>query len=203
LGTLSVLTNLHKVLLGRRALHGRAWRRTRSPLGPSSAYRYLTLYYNRSPNNSATFRRWRARAHQHEERLRRRRTPPCKHDGARAVEAQRARRVADQRHESTCGHHTDGRRAPFPQEEPLAAAGELCASRRRAAPAWRMAGDVASFTTRSALGASITFTAAMRQPLRDFRPGLDRRHAPGSADARSATPTSCGNVVSAFSMSLN
>jgi hypothetical protein len=98
LGTLSVLTNLHKVLLGRRALHGRAWRRTRSPLGPSSAYRYLTLYYNRSPNNSATFRRWCARAHQHEERLRRRRTPPCKHDGARAVEAQRARRVADQRH---------------------------------------------------------------------------------------------------------
>jgi hypothetical protein len=43
LGTLSALTNLHKVLLGRRALHGRAWRRTRSPLGPSSAYRYLTL----------------------------------------------------------------------------------------------------------------------------------------------------------------
>ena len=73
LGTLSVLTNLHKVLLGRRALHGRAWRRTRSPLGPSNAYRYLTLSYNRSPNNSVTFRRWRTHARQHEKLLVRRR----------------------------------------------------------------------------------------------------------------------------------
>ena len=154
MGTLSVLTNLHKVLLGRRALHGRAWRRTRSPLGPSNVYRYLTLSYNRSPNISAAFRQWRARAYQHEERLRRRRTPPCEHDGARAVEAQRARRAANPHHGSTHGHCIDARRARLPQEEPLAAAGELCASRRRAAPAWRMAGDVASFTPRSALGAA-------------------------------------------------
>ena len=142
------------MLLGRRALHGRAWRRTRSPLGPSNVYMYLTLSYNRSPNNSAAFRRWWAHAHQHQKLVRRRRTQSCKHDGSRAPEAQRARRAADPRHESTCGYHTDGRHAWLPQEEPLAAAGELCASRRRAAPAWRMAGDVASFTPRSYLGAS-------------------------------------------------
>jgi hypothetical protein len=40
---------------------------------------------------------------------------------------------------------------------------------------------------------SSTFTAAIRQPLRVFRPGFDRHHAPKSPDARSATPTSCGN----------
>jgi hypothetical protein len=147
-------TTLHKVLLGRRALHGRARRRTRSPLGPSNEYRYHTTSYNRSPNISAAFRHWQARAHQHEERLRRRRTPPCKHDGARAVEAQRARRAAYPHHRSTHGHCIDARRARLPQEEPLAAARELCASRRRAAPAWRMAGDVDLFTPRSALGAA-------------------------------------------------
>ena len=32
-----VYTNLRVVILGRRALHGRAWRRTRSPLSPNDA----------------------------------------------------------------------------------------------------------------------------------------------------------------------
>jgi hypothetical protein len=50
---------------------------------------------------------------------------------------------------------------------------------------------------------SITFTAAVRQPVRVFRPGFDRHHALHSPDARRATPTSCGNVVSAFLLCPN
>jgi hypothetical protein len=136
--------------------------------------------------------------HQHEIKLlRRRRTPPCKHDGSRAAEAQRARRAADPRHESTHGHCIDARCAVCAASAgraSRAAAGEVCASRRRAAPAWAMAhGWRRGLIHTLERPRSSTFTAAMRQPLRVFRPGFDRHHAPKSPDARSATPTSCGN----------
>jgi hypothetical protein len=191
------------VVLGRRALYGRAWRRTGSPLGPSNAYTYLTPSYNRSPNNSATFRRWRAHAHQHQKLLRRRQTQSCKHDGSRAAEAQRARRAADPRHESTCGHHTDGRRAWLPPRRSLWQQQE--SSAHHASVQHQHGAWLATWPC-SHLGApSEHHVHSRRAPAgSSFSTGcVDRHHALPLADARRSSPTSCGNVVSAFLLCPN
>lgn len=88
---------------------------------------YPTVGHRPSPPNSDTDRSTRITS---EELLK---TPTvssaCEQDGSRASEAQCARRVVHLHHRSTHSHPTDGRSSWLPQEKPLAAAGELHASR--------------------------------------------------------------------------
>ena len=120
------------------------------------------------------------------------------HGAARGAAAQRARSVAVRQHGSEQSGRAHQSCAWLAQEKPLAAARALPAPRQRPSPASRHAVHVAPEHTTAS-----TSTAAVRQRLRLFGPGLKRRHALNTDDTAHSVAGVVLDEVSALRAGVN